>query len=103
MAFKYIAIAISALSFASCSIKHPAYINDQAVVSEIAHPEQNFKSVTSCAYGPLFFYPPMLGYKDTIALIDEADKAGIKKIFYTTSEMTSYVLFTKYCGTAYGK
>ena len=97
-------IAIAAIGFSSqaCSIKAPGYISDSAKVSQMATPDKFFKSATTCAYAPLFFYPSVIGFHDTVQIMKEANKAGIDKIAFIQEEATSYVLFTKYCMTAYG-
>ncbi len=86
----------------ACQIKSIGYINDQTSVQDMANASSKFKSATACAYAPLFFYPPIYDYNDNIKIAQAADAAGIKKIAFIQNSSTSFILYSKYCMTAFG-
>ncbi len=97
---KAIFILFMAILLQSCSLKAPAYIKPTSDVSEMLNP--NLKSATACAYAP-FWFAPVVGFHDNINILKASKEAGIKNIDYIHSNFTTYILFTKYCETAYGK
>ncbi len=103
MKFKNLVLSgVAVASLASCQLKSIGYINDSTSVDQMADASKNFKSAQACAYAPFFFYPPVYDYKDTISIAKAAKDAGIKKIAFIENQSTSYVLFSKYCMTAFG-